>query len=235
MTALYKKNELAFSLIAIVLYVVGSSVADSIGKAVTLGFHLALSAVLLGWLWKNGLLDAYGLCKPQAAASRFLWYIPLILVVTRNVWCGVQMTMSATEAALYMGSMLCVGFLEELIFRGLLFKAMAKTNVKAAIVVSSVTFGIGHVVNLFNGSGMTLVANVCQMVCAVAFGFLFVVIFERGGSLWPCIIAHCVINMTSVFDSTPDSVVIEIVLSLVMCVILIGYTLLLLKMLPKEE
>lgn len=57
--------------------------------------------------------------------------------------------------------------------------------------MSSVTFGIGHIVNLFNGSGMTLVANVCQMVCTVAFGFLFAVIFDRGGSLLPCIVAHC--------------------------------------------
>lgn len=40
--------------------------------------------------------------------------------------------------------MLCVGFLEEMIFRGLLFEAIAKENVKKAIIISSVTFGIRH-------------------------------------------------------------------------------------------
>ncbi len=234
MNHLFRKNELIFSLIAIAVYVVGSSIADSIGKAVTLIFHLALSVILIGWLWQNGRFKTYGLCGSRVAASRFLWYIPLIVVVTRNFWCGIQLTTAATEAALYVGSMLCVGFLEELLFRGFLFKAMAKTNRRAAIIVSSVTFGIGHIVNLFNGSGMTLVANVCQIACAVAFGFLFVVIFDRGGSLWPCIIAHCFINTTSVFDVTPDSATTEIVLSLIMCVIIVGYTLVLLKTLPKK-
>lgn len=38
--------------------------------------------------------------------------------------------------------MLCVGFLEEVIFRGLLFTAIAKDTIKTAVVLSSVTFGI---------------------------------------------------------------------------------------------
>ena len=44
-------------------------------------------------------------------------------------------------------------------FRGLLFTAIAKDNVKSAVVISSVTFGIGHIINLFNGSGMDLAGN----------------------------------------------------------------------------
>ena len=60
--------------------------------------------------------------------------------------------------------MLCVGFIEEVIFRGFLFKAIAKDNVKTAIIISSVTFGVGHLVNLVNGSGMELVANLFQIV-----------------------------------------------------------------------
>ena len=64
--------------------------------------------------------------------------------------------------------MLCVGFLEEVIFRGLLFQAIAKDNIKSAVIISSVTFGIGHIINLFNGSGMDLVNNLCQIVFAFA-------------------------------------------------------------------
>lgn len=79
--------------------------------------------------------------------------------------------------------MLCVGFLEEVIFRGLLFKAIAKDNIKPAVVISSVTFGVGHIINLFNGSGMALVSNLCQIVFAIAVGFLLVTIFYRGGIL----------------------------------------------------
>ena len=67
--------------------------------------------------------------------------------------------------------MLCVGFIEEVIFRGFLFKAIAKDNVKTAIIISSVTFGVGHLVNLVNGSGMELVANLFQIVGAIAYWF----------------------------------------------------------------
>ena len=78
---------------------------------------------------------------------------------------------------------LCVGFLEEVIFRGLLLMSIARKNVKSAIIISSVTFGVGHIINLFNGSGMDLVTNLCQIVFAIAVGFLLVTIFYRGGSL----------------------------------------------------
>ena len=95
--------------------------------------------------------------------------------------------------------MLFVGLVEELIFRGLLFCAIEKTNPKTAITVSSLTFGIGHVVNLFNNLGGNLVPNICQVLYAIAIGFLFVVIFYRGGSLIPCIVTHSLFNAFSLF------------------------------------
>lgn len=58
-----------------------------------------------------------------------------------------------------------------MIFRGLLFQAMAGDNVKSAVIVSSMTFGIGHLLNLFNGSGMNLVSNLCQVCFAAAVDF----------------------------------------------------------------
>lgn len=33
--------------------------------------------------------------------------------------------------------------------------------------MSSVTFGMGHIVNLFNGSGAKLVSNLCQVKYAI--------------------------------------------------------------------
>ena len=93
--------------------------------------------------------------------------------------------------------MICVGFLEEIIFRGFLFKMMENDNVKKAIIVTSLTFGLGHIVNLFNGAD--LVPTLIQICCAITIGFLFVTIFQKGKSLIPCIIAHIVINSTSIF------------------------------------
>ena len=88
-----------------------------------------------------------------------------------------------------------------MIFRGLLFEAMRKDNVKAAVVVSSVTFGIGHIVNLINGSGAELLPNLLQVVYATAAGFLFVMMYLRSKSLLVCIASHSVFNALSVFTN----------------------------------
>lgn len=132
--------------------------------------------------------------------------------------------------------MLCVGFLEEVIFRGFLFKALAKDNVKMAIIVSSITFGLGHILNLFNGSGMDLIANLCQIVGAVACGFLFVIIFYRGGSLIPCIIAHSVNNAVGVFANEAELTVEKrLLFSAVTVFVVIVYALILCRTLPQKQ
>jgi len=180
---LYRKSEIGFSIFWIIAYIVGSSMADqvseSIGitKSVTFAVHLIMSVVTFVWIRKNHLQREYGLCRPEAPASKFLYYIPLVMLVSCNVWFGLTWNMSVWESLFYMGSMVCVGFLEELIFRGFLFKAMSKDNVTAAIMVSSLTFGIGHIINLLNGA--QFLPTLLQIIYATAAGFLFTIIFLR--------------------------------------------------------
>ena len=236
MYKLFKKSQIWFALLWIILYVVGSSVADGVSellgvqKLFTLVFHLALSVIALLWLKKHGLCSAYGICKPRVGAKRFLYYLPLVLLASCNLWLGVSFEHSIAQTLLFVGSMLCVGFLEELIFRGFLFVAMVQNGRRFAIIVSSVTFGIGHIVNLFNGSGAELLPTLMQIVGAVAFGFLFVVIFDRGGSLLPCIFTHSILNALSIIGKDTENVVVALVVS----VVALGYTLVLNKTLPKE-
>ena len=202
---LYEKSQLVFALAWIIAYVVLASIGDNISadlgidKLVTLPILIALSAILYFFVRKNGLTEKYGLCKSRLSAAKMLYYIPLLLLLTANLWYGVAMNMSTLETVLYILAMFCVGFLEELIFRGLLFQAMARDSVRAAIIVSSVTFGIGHIVNLFNGSGAELLPNLLQVIYAMAVGFAFVMIYCRTGSLMPCILVHSVFNGLSAF------------------------------------
>ena len=202
---LYEKSELGFALAWIIAYVVLASTGDNISadigvlKSVTLPILILLSAILLLFIKRNGLFEKYGLCKSEIPASKVLFYIPLIILLTANLWYGVTMNVSPLETILYILSMLCVGFLEEMIFRGFLFHAMAKDGVKSAIIVSSVTFGIGHLVNLVNGSGADLLPNILQVIYAVAIGFTFVMIYYKTKSLIPCIITHSIFNGLSTF------------------------------------
>ena len=204
---LYEKSEIWFALAWIIAYVALASAGDNlsttigISKIVTLPILIALSAVLFAFVKKNGMEKKYGLCKPQLSAASMLFYVPLIVLLTANLWYGVALNTSLPETLLYVFSMLCVGFLEEMIFRGFLFQAMAKNGVKSAIVVSSITFGIGHIVNLINGSGAELLSNLLQVIYAVAIGFTFAMIFYKTKSLLPCILTHSIFNGLSAFSN----------------------------------
>lgn len=207
MKILYQKSEIWFAVVWIIAYCVLASMGDnlsaSIGmqKIITLPILIILSAILFLFVWKNQLLKKFGLCKSEIPASKMLFYMPLFALLTVNLWYGYSISTPLFETVFYILSMLCVGFLEEMIFRGFLFCAMAKSDIKSAIIVSSITFGIGHIVNLFNGSGAELSSNIFQVIYAMAAGFLFVMIFYKTKSLLPCIITHGVFNALSVFSN----------------------------------
>ena len=211
MKALYQKNKLTFAIVWIVVYCVlmsfGDSLSETLGieKSITLPIGVALSAILLIFLKKNDLFDSYGLCFPKESAKSMLYYIPIVVMLTANLWYGTTFNYSALETVLYILAMLCVGFLEEIIFRGLLFEAMRKDNVKAAIIVSSITFGIGHIINLVNGSGAEFLPNLLQVVYATSAGFMFVMMYYKTKSLIICITAHGVFNALSVFANEANA------------------------------
>ena len=138
---LYEKSELWFALTWIVAYCVLASVGDNLSsdigilKIVTLPILLLLSITLYAFVKKNRLSDRYGLCRSRLSPSRMLFYIPLILLLTANFWYGIALNASLPETLLYISSMLLVGFLEEMIFRGFLLNAMLKGGARSAIAV----------------------------------------------------------------------------------------------------
>ena len=242
MKKLYEKNELTFAIVWIAAYCVLQSLANPLNKAI--GIEYAASAVfcilqamvLFSFIRKNNLQKRYGLCKSPVPAWRFLFYVPLMILASGNLWNGAAVNYAPMETVCRIVCMLCVGFLEEVIFRGFLFTAIAGNNIKSAVVISSVTFGIGHIINLFNGSGMDLVGNLCQIVFAIAVGFLLVTIFYRGGSLIPCVLVHSAINTLSTFANDTNLTTEMHLLHLgILIVVTVAYTLILTRTLPKYE
>lgn len=242
MKNMYQKNELTFALVWIGIYCVLQSLANPLNEWIGITYFASavfcvLQTVLLFcFLKKNNLFTTYGLCKSSVPVHRFLYYVPLIVLATRNFWNGAAINLPAVDTICYIVCMLCVGFVEEMIFRGFLFKAIAKDNVKMAIVISSVTFGLGHLLNLVNGSGATLSENLLQVTGAVAIGFVFVILYYRGGSILPCVITHSLINMTSVFaNETGLTMEKRILFQIILFVIAVGYAFVLTKTLPKQQ
>ena len=241
MKKLYEKNELTFAIIWIAAYCVLQSLANPLNEiigvqyAASAGFCILQTIILFAFIRKNNLQKRYGLCRSSVPARRFLYYVPLVILASGNLWNGAAVNYSPAETACRIACMLCVGFLEEVIFRGLLFKAIARDNIKSAVIISSVTFGIGHIINLVNGSGMNLVNNLCQIVFAVAVGFLLVTIFYRGGSLIPCILVHSAINTLGTFANDAGlTVQMQLLHIAALILITLAYTLILMRTLPER-
>ena len=205
MKKLYEKNETAFAVTWILIYIIGTCLAEALSEIAGIFklfpaiFHAGLAAFILVWVKRNGLTEKYGLFLPRYRLSQAWFFLPLALVACYKVIFSPALRYAPVESVLFVVSMLCVGFLEEMIFRGFLFRAMEKKNLARAEVVSAVTFGIGHIVNLINGQD--LLETCGQIVFAVIVGFALVILFYKGRSLVPCIVFHSVFNSLSVISN----------------------------------
>ena len=200
MKKLFKKYENLFCILLIIVYILVNSyciqnfgIEDYRSTIINTIFSMAL-IILMIILKKT---SYYGLTKVKNL-KKYLYFIPLFLIVSVNLWNGVNINNSTSEIIFYILNMMNVGFIEEIIFRGFLFKMMEKDNIKSAIIVSSITFGIGHIINLLNGAN--LIPTLFQVCYAMSIGYLFVIIFYKSKSLIPCIITHCLVNSLSIFN-----------------------------------
>ena len=197
----FEKHETLFCILLIVVYILSNSlcmqnfgIADPRSAIVNTALS-ALPALLITAL-KRG--EYYGFAKVKEP-KKFLWFVPLVLIVSVNFWSGININHTPQEIIFHTVNMLGVGFIEEVVFRGFLFRMMEKDNLKIAILVNSLTFGIGHIINLFNGAD--LVPTLLQVGYATAVGYLFVTITYKSGSIIPCIIAHSLNNSFSIFNA----------------------------------
>ncbi len=76
MDRLYKKNEVSFAIVCILIYVVGTSASEAIAqitgtaKLVPMIFHIGFTLIILAWLRKNNLFRKYGLNRPHINPAR---------------------------------------------------------------------------------------------------------------------------------------------------------------------
>lgn len=73
------------------------------------------------------------------------------------------------------------GFIEELLYRGIIYNAFRKRSILTGIVVSALTFGLMHM-------------NFNQIMYAIYLGILFALLVEATGSLVSSMVLHMVFN-----------------------------------------
>lgn len=92
---------------------------------------------------------------------------------------------------------MCVGFFEETAFRGVVLLGLLKKNPEsrpwafASIAISSVVFGLVHLINLFESSPMSVLM---QIGYSALIGAMCAVILMRTANIWLCVVVHGLFN-----------------------------------------
>lgn len=223
MSKFFEKHETLCLFILIAGYVIINSYCiNNFGYTSSISFivNTILSVVLLELIIIDKKTKYYGLTRVKNA-KKFLYFLPLAIIGTVGLWNGIDINKSTNEIIFHILTMINIGFLEEIIFRGILYKSIEKDNQKLAIIISSITFGIGHIVNLLNGAD--LVPTLMQICYAITIGFLFVTIFNKSKSLIPCIITHIAVNSLSVLGVNSTGISTYLI-PIMLIIISISYT-----------
>lgn len=129
--------------------------------------------------------------------KKLLFLLPMVIISTVNLWHGVASLDISVDIVLYMLSMICLGIIEELLFRGYLLQYLQKYAAKRAVLITGLTFGVGHIVNLLNGAD--LYSTILQIMYAVAIGYMLSVFVAETGHILPCCVFHATFNALSAF------------------------------------
>ena len=200
MIKFFEKFETIICILLIVFYIVINSYCMQNFNTTdyrTVIINTCFSIFLIGLIICLKRLKYYGFRKVKNK-KEYLYFIPLILLVFANLFNGININNTTEEIIYHILTMINIGFIEEIIFRGFLFKMMEKEDLKIAITVNTITFGIGHIINLFNGAD--LIPTLIQVVYAMCGGYMFVMLFYKSKSIIPCIITHSLINALSIFN-----------------------------------
>lgn len=193
-----KKPSLTYAVLSFVLYfcqailyrlLVGSFSVS--GLVASTGSSLVVLLIIFIIIHKN--LRFYGICICKAGVPNRIKTIMFILPLLNIPYLFIGDNGDLGKALV---SGIFVGIMEELIFRGFLYRAIEESyGVKKAIVVSSLIFGLFHLVNI---GSMPIYFILIQVIYAVAIGVIFSTVFSATGSLLLCMSVHALVDIVAV-------------------------------------
>ena len=129
---------------------------------------------------------------------------PLILYIIVNFLDSnfmIPATVSSLLVAIFAG--IVPGFAEEILYRGIIISYFMKLfksskGIFLILIFSSLIFGLIHLPNFFLSDSFNII--LFQIFYAFAFGILTGAVYLRTGNLWPPIILHSLIDISSFFS-----------------------------------
>lgn len=178
---------LAYPLMVRVLEVGAPQGMSAPAAAQTASIAVLLAAYLTAWRhWGRA-----GFRRTRGRAALALSSATtLALLVNVAVNIGGIAPRSAPSIAAIVCFVALVGFVEEVIFRGLVGRLLLRRRgLWIALVVSAAIFGAMHSVNAVGG-GQSATDTALQVTIAGVFGVLFGAMYFATGSIWPVIVLH---------------------------------------------
>ena len=211
MNKLMEKKPILHAILWILIYVVMVNIGDMLSELTEFPYLtglllLALSVFMALYLKESGRVSLYGIKKiTKQDARKTLFYIPMILLAFIQLFAGIVPALSITKVAIACLLMIGTGFVEELIFRGFLFYGIyGKSGVNKAIIISGITFGIGHIVNLLRG--YTSLEQLEQIVIAIMLGIILALLVAITKNIIPGILFHIVFNITGTISNAEGNI-----------------------------
>lgn len=193
-----QRRPLLFSLLLVVMFLavfVLASLVASVLKLSTLattalGYSM-LAVIVLLLLSRLRWWREIGLGLP--AQRRLLWFfvVACIPVLLNGLSVGATLPAVGPILLIFAAAML-VGFVEEVVFRGMMLHALLIRGPWQAAIISSLFFGVAHALNLLSGTNVG--ATLLQIGEALALGFMFAALALRTQTILPLIVAHGLID-----------------------------------------
>lgn len=139
----------------------------------------ALLTGAMGW-WRET-----GFRAPSPWRSLTVLWVPALMI--GSLYGGIHIAGSATWL-IVIASAVLTGFLEEILFRGLVMRAFLPGGAARAAVASSLFFSSMHLFNLIDGA--PLADTLIQIGIALTTGILLAALTLRTRSIWPAILYH---------------------------------------------
>lgn len=202
MTKIYENKAVLHSVVWLVVYLAINTITGNVAGILGVDDYLVscipnfiLAVICFFYMSKAGISHEIGLlCKPTESAGGMLFYIPMFTLSLRPLIHGINTALKPIDYIALFLMFVGVGFMEEIIFRGLMFKALTKKwNRVAVVVFISFTFAIGHIVGVA-AIGQSGIDTILQIINALVVGFMFMTVLLASGNLTACVTAHIAYN-----------------------------------------
>jgi membrane protease YdiL (CAAX protease family) len=186
---------------------------ESLGEKVANGIVLTLTRALGGVAFLAMLINlGYRVLDPfkKPFFKGLLISLPAFVIAINNcpysqlIKGGARITEEWWVAVLLFIECLSVGFFEEMAFRGVVFLSLLKRKpgsrswAALSVVISSVIFGLVHMINLFESSPG---AVFLQIGYSALIGAMCSVVLVKTANIWLCVLIHGIYNFAGAFVS----------------------------------